>query len=84
MCLLAKKSDFNEKKCLELFKNAVTFRPMCFGHGCGDGVSVNNVQKEVGRVVVGLAEITLNKGHSNQFELKKEHFEMCLILNIYI
>lgn len=32
-----------------------TFR--CFGHGCGDGVSVDNIQEEISWVVVRLAEI---------------------------
>lgn len=35
--------------------HAATLR--CFGDGCGDRVSVDNVQKEVSRVVVRLAEI---------------------------
>lgn len=66
MCLISNKTNSNVKKCWEKnLRIAVTFSPMCFGHGCGDGVSVNYVQKEVGRVVVGLAEITLNHVHRN-------------------
>lgn len=42
--------------------DAATVR--CFGDGCADGVSVDNVQKEVGRVVVRFAEIALNAGQT--------------------
>lgn len=37
---------------------AATFR--CFGDGCGDGVSVDNIQKEISWVVVRFAEIASN------------------------
>lgn len=36
------------------FINGVTFRAGHLGHGCSRGVSVNNIQKEVSWVVVGL------------------------------
>lgn len=37
---------------------AATFT--CFGHGCGDGVSVDNIQKEISWVVVWFTEIASN------------------------
>lgn len=42
--------------------DAATVR--CFGDGCANGVSVDDVQKEVGRVVVRFAEIALNAGQT--------------------
>lgn len=42
--------------------DAATFR--CFGDGCADGVSIDDVQKEVGRVVVWFAEKALNTGQT--------------------
>lgn len=35
-----------------------TFR--CFGRSCGDGVSVDNIQKEISWVVVRFAEVASN------------------------
>lgn len=43
--------------------NAVTFRPVHFGHGCGGGVAINDIQKEVSWVVVGLTVIAWNTHH---------------------
>lgn len=40
---------------------AVTFRATGFGRG--GGVSIYNIQKEVGRVVVGLTEVTCSTDH---------------------
>lgn len=37
---------------------AATFR--CFGHGCGDSVSIDNIQKEISWVVVWFTEIASN------------------------
>lgn len=65
---------------MELFKNAVTFRHGRFGHGCGNRVSIYNVQKEVCGVVVGLTEIALNKIHSNLFQYKFNNFKTCQML----
>lgn len=38
--------------------NTATFRPS--SHVCGDGIPINNVQKEVSWVVVWLTEIALD------------------------
>ena len=48
-----------------LLLNAATFRAVSFGYGCGNRVSVDNIQKEVGWVVVRLTEITSNTDHTN-------------------
>lgn len=50
---------------LEIFINAATFRNVRLRHGGGDGVSIDNVQKEIGWVVVGFAEIASNTVHNN-------------------
>ena len=43
-----------------------TFRAVHFGHGCTGKVSINNIQKEVSWVVVGLTGITWNTRHKDQ------------------
>lgn len=45
--------------------NAVTFRPVHFGHGCGGEVSVNDIQKEISWVVVRLARVAWNTGRKH-------------------
>lgn len=47
------------------FTSAVTFRAVHFGHGCGGGVSINNIQKEVSWVVVGLTGIAWTTDHND-------------------